>query len=258
MDLKRELLEVLDNPARVWDAVLANLATEPRMSLLVFVTCTTPITLVRWQEAVARVSADAAVRFEASLRVLDDSFVHTYKEDTSPKGDARYYANFRNPSMDDFCADYLDRNVGIAVNIAVHDPAFHQIRRLIQLGTAFAPVQPSRYARPRRHPNIYEALIAHPSVLFNRLFDIMPSDSHMSTEQTRILTAVLTLFSQARTISDRELSVARTRILPLFRELSFNSSRDDFLFSNLDDSSRARMIQKLLGEEFDAFYGAPG
>ena len=75
MDLKAELLSVLNNPASVWDAVLTNLANEPRLSLLVFTTCKTPVSMIAWQEAVARLSSDAALRFEASLRVLDDSFV---------------------------------------------------------------------------------------------------------------------------------------------------------------------------------------
>ena len=49
MDLTSELLAVLDNPARVWEAVVANLANEPRIALLVFATCKTPISLVEWQ-----------------------------------------------------------------------------------------------------------------------------------------------------------------------------------------------------------------
>src|SRR5262249_23495733 len=157
---KAELLEVLDNPARVWDAVLTNLAPEPRMSLLVLTTCTTPCSLVSWQAALARVSPDAAMRFEVSLRVLDDSFVRTFRT----RGRV-LMADFRNPSMDDFCAGYLDKNVGIATNVASHDPELQQIERLVQLGSALA-VEGShpRRRRPQRYQNIYEALISDPSI----------------------------------------------------------------------------------------------
>ena len=130
MDLEAELVGVLDNPARVWDAVVTNLATEPRLALLVLTTCLTPISMVGWQEAVARVSTDAALRFEASLRVLDDSFVTTTRRLSS------HYVEYRNPSMDDFCAGYLDRNVGIATTVAISRPTLYQLRRLIELGTA--------------------------------------------------------------------------------------------------------------------------
>lgn len=262
MDLKTELLKVLDNPAQVWDAVLTNLATEPRMSLLILATCATPITLVHWQEAVARVSAEAAVQFEASLRVLDDSFVRTFKEENKPARDASYRADFRNPSMDDFCAGHLDRNVGIAINVAARNPTLHQIRRLVDLGTEYAPYESDQhFPRPRKCPNIYEALIAHPSVLFNRLLELMPVSAFLAApsieqgEQTEIVELNLILFSQAHTVSDKDFSVAQARMAPLIRELKFGPFRaNHLLYRILGNRSTVLMMESLLGDEFRDFH----
>ena len=262
MDLKTELLQVLDNPTQVWDAVLTNLATEPRMSLLILATCTTPITLVHWQEAVARVSAEAAVQFEASLRVLDDSFVRTFKEENKPGRDASYRADFRNPSMDDFCAGHLDRNVGIAINVAARNPTLRQIRRLVDLGTEYAPYESDQhYPRPRKYPNIHEALIAHPSVLFNRLLEIMPASASLAplsieqVEQTEIIELNLILFSQAHTVNDKDFSVAQARMAPLIRELKFGSFMvSHLLYRILGNRSTILVMESLLGDEFRDFY----
>lgn len=257
MDLTTELLEVLNNPTRVWHAVVTNLANEPRLSLLVFATCTTPINLVGWQEAVARISAEAAVRFEAALRVLDDSFVETYREELLPWGkrDPGYMVKFRNPSMDDFCAAYLDSNVGIASNIASREPALHQIRRLIELGSARATDELNETNQyRRRYPNIYEALISNPTILLSRLFSMMPSDTLLTNRQAEIITVILTLLSQARNINDGDFSAARARIKPLLRDLGFDNSHNSFLYTNLDNAPRVRILSRLLGDQYEDFY----
>ncbi len=256
MDLKAQLLEALNNPARVWDSVLTNLAAEPRMTLLVFTTCTTPVSMISWQEAVARISVDSAMRFEASLRVLDDSFITIHRRDVLGRSDGAYYASFRNPSMDDFCASYLDRNVGTAVTVASRQPVLPQIDRLITLGTVRVPLgsEPSD-PRPRKYPNIHEALIARPSLLLGRLMEIMPVESDVSDEQTGVAKSILGLLSQATHVSGADLAVIRARMTPLFMELEVGLQYDAFLYSVLDFAPRARALANLLEDNFEQLYG---
>jgi hypothetical protein len=255
VDLKAQLLEALNNPARVWDAVLTNLAAEPRMTLLVFTTCMTPVSMISWQEAVARLSADSAMRFEASLRVLDDSFITVHRRDAIGRSDGLYYASFRNPSMDDFCAGYLDRNVGIAVTVASHQPVLPQINRLITLGTARVPFEsnPSDF-RPSKYPNIHEALITRPSLLLGRLMEIMPVESNISDEQIEVAQSILILLSQASHVSSTDLAAIRARMAPLFKEVEFGLEYDSFLYTVLDVPPRARALANLLEDDFEQLY----
>jgi hypothetical protein len=250
VDLTSELRAVLDNPATVWDAVVTNLANEPRIALLVLTTCKTPISLVEWQEALSRVSIDAAVKFESSLRVLDDSFVKIQRAHNI------YRAEFRNPSMDDFCAGYLDRNVGIATTVASRKPALQQIGRLIELGTAQKPVDVATYKgfRQRKFVNIYEALISDPSVLLERLLEIMPDDSRMSDSLSVPTSHVLTLLSQASHVPEKWQSAARARLSPTMLALDFNSGNDRFIYFALVDHARARALSRLLGSSFETLY----
>lgn len=255
MDLGAKLLEALDNPASVWDAVLTNLTAEPRMGLLIFTTCSTPVTLVDWQEAVARISSDAAIRFEASLRVLDDNFVTTYKlDDRSRRNESRYEADYRNPFMDDFCADYLDRNVGLAISVSTKEPALHQVKRLVQLGTSYAPMRRgASLPRGRQYPNIYDALIAKPSVLLKRLMDLLPADSHTTSSFAQIAELSFMLIAHARSVADTEMDLVRAHLSPHLRGITFGSM-NPFLSRVLSGYSTARVVREILEDDFGDFY----
>jgi hypothetical protein len=206
--------------------------------------------LVEWQEALSRISTDAAVKFESSLRVLDDSFVKIHRTRNV------YRTEFRNPSMDDFCAGYLDRNVGIATTVASHKPALHQISRLIELGTVLKPIDVATYKgfRERKFVNIYEALISDPSVLIERLFAIMPDDSQMSDALSAPTRHVLTLLSQANHVPEKLLSATRARLSPTMLALNFGSGNDRFIYFALDDRARALALSRLLATSFETLY----
>ena len=195
-------------------------------------------------------STNAAVKFESSLRVLDDSFVKIERSRNAHR------AVFRNPSMDDFCAGYLDRNVGIATTVASHKPALQQIGRLVELGTVMKPTEASTFKgfRERKFVNIYEALISDPSVLLERLFEIMPDDSQMSEALSVPTRHVLTLLTQAKHVPDKLRSTARARISPTVLTLEFGSGNDQFIYFALDDRVRALELSRLLTVSFDMLY----
>lgn len=212
MDLKTELLAVLDNPSSVWNAIVGGLPTETRTALLVLTTCEVPLSIVTWQEAVARISADAAVRFEIALRRLDDTFVLTSRKRHG------YFVDYRNPSMQDFCVEHLDSNVGLAVRVATQEPSLGQIQRLIDLGTA-APIVRSR---GKRYPNIHEALVARPDLLLNRLLDLMSERPDLSERDGQICSLILTLAGTARKLGDSRTAILRASIVPLLLTANFN------------------------------------
>jgi hypothetical protein len=254
MDLKSELLQVLDDPSRVWESVLANLAPEPRISILVFTTCPTPISIVHWQEAIARVSPQAAVVFEASLKTLDDSFVSISRPDSPIRSETSWMADFRNPTMDDFCSGYLDRNVGVVVDIATKLPVFRQAQRIAELGIAYVPVDLNSSApRPRRHPNIYESLIADPTILLNRFLDLMPEEDQLTGSVGDLIPTILNLMSHARVIRDEDFGKVRDRVRPVLDQLSFGARFNSLLYRLLDVSPVAVQLAKILGPDLERF-----
>lgn len=255
MDLKSELLRALNNPASVWDAILANLTNEPRLSLLVFTTCETPISLIAWQEAVARLSPDAAMRFEASLRVLDDSFVRVTKVAANRRHGAYWSVKFRNPSMDDFCAGYLDRNVGIVTNVVDCKPSLRQIARLVELGTAYAPLpEVGQFPRDRQYPNIYEAIMARPALLLARLLELLPEESAAYPASAAIMKHILTVMSQAREVLHSDFQTVQARLRPLIKTMRFGAAHNGFLYAALDNPPRAKLLRRLLDQDYEDFY----
>jgi hypothetical protein len=239
VDLEAELLSVLNDPGRVWGGVVNNLEVGPRLLLLVFTTCKTPLSLTSWQAAVARVSTDTAVSFEAALRALDDSFV------SIDKGWDGLSAEFRNPSMDDFCAAYLNDNNGIAVQVAATGPTYLQIERLLELGTA-------RRQRQLVHPNLHRALIAESDLLFNRLLDLLPDDSVASFRRWPIVQSILNLLGQQSPAAVSSLDRARSSLAAYFDGVTF-SSRGYELHRLMEDRESVVGLAYLLGARMEGF-----
>jgi len=243
MELERELLEVLDNPTRVWRSIMNNLAIEAQICLYTFATCETPLDIVEWQAAVARVNLEAAVKFEASLRVLDDTFITTHKG-----GDGLHYAIFRNPSMDDFCASHLDANSGFATSVATYNPSLEQVRRLIDLASARDPEDRSR----PRHANLHAVLVTNPEILVGRLLELVP----ISFERPEFFSPVHT-FIKFLSLSDiskqPRLPEIRARLAPALLRMSFHTNAVD-LYELLDNRRLAITTSTLLGQAFEGFY----
>lgn len=246
MDLKNEFLAVLDNPSSVWEAILNNLANEPRVALMTLATCHTPVNIVDWQAAVARISLDSAVQFEASMRVLDDSFVTLRRSRTK-----RHYANFRNPSMDDFCAAHLNGNVGFAVRVASHNPSLSQIQRLIELGSASTIFRGK--TRRRTHGNIHSALIANPTLLYEALLHHIPQPRVINADFNAVITQMISLIVAHDSRSNFNVSEIRSTLLPGLMQLNFTWDSST-LFKLLDSPMNAETLVWILGDHLEEFH----
>jgi len=166
-------------------------------------------------------------------------------------------ADFRNPSMDDFCATYLDRNVGIAITVASHEPTLSQIRRLIQLGSAFVEQKSQGgRTRQRQYLNIYEALIADPAILMRRLLELLPKEPTPSRKFLSVVQSILTLYSQARYIPDSVEDIVKARLAPVFREIKFDSDINYYLGTILDAFPMAQALSDVLGADFESMYSS--
>lgn len=236
MDLEKELLAALENPEAVWGAMIQAFAPETRTALLVLATHKTPIEIAVWQDAVGRVDVGASTRFEASLRVLDDLFISTRRDHRG------YLVDFRNPSMDDFCVDYIERNASIAIAIAQHAPSLQQVLRLVALGIARMDAGGSP-----RYPNLARALIASPDLLLNRLA------AERGGDQTRALAAMADVLLNAgkTALATHRMSAERLRDAILAVDFVTDAG---LLYALLDRRPRARLVQRILGPEFDGFY----
>jgi hypothetical protein len=246
MDLKNELLAVLDNPSRVWEAILNNLAEEPRVALMTFATCRTPIDIVDWQAALARVNVSSAAQFEAALRVLDDSFVTLNR--SKIKG---HYANFRNPSMDDFCAAHLDKNVGFALSVASKGPSLGQIQRLIELGSATTINRGN--VRRKTHGQIHSALITDPNLLYKALLGHLPEPGVTNVDFRDVITQMVSLIVACGDNSKFDVSEIRSAIIPGLLRVDFGWY-STALFNLLDNSANASTLIWILGNHLETFY----
>lgn len=264
MDLNIELRRVLDNPESVYEEVVTNLATEARVTLMVLTSCKAPVDIVELQAAVARVSVEAATRFEASLRALDDAFLSLERRGTS-----RHAAQFRNPSIDDFCCAYLNKNAGFALTVAAKEPSFDQLRRLIELSTAPVAARRGFWAEgfglpeppPRRHsggrwmyPDLHAALVNNPTLLLGKLLTRLERAATSSGGEFRDTVLALVDVVGAGD-PDRVASPAalRSLLVPALLEIDFQNGTG-LLWSLLDDRRRAQVTKWLLADRYDDFY----
>lgn len=242
MDIEEELISVLNNPQDVWSAIVDNLEADAKTSLLVFTTCTTPVSMTRWQEAVARVSTDAAVNFLGAVRILDDMFIKIEKSSNDV-----LTVDFRNPSMDDFCANYLDAHSGMAVTVASKDPANGQIKRLLELGTA------SEGGRIQ-YRSLNEALVRRPSLLLDRCLDILPPLDATSFWHRNLYKSVATLIGNAQKLGERDLARVNSALAPRLLEINFRSLSAYVVEALFADSASAKGLKVILADDFDLFY----
>ncbi len=267
MDLNAELRRVLDNPESVYEEIVTNLSSEARVTLMVFTSCRTPVDIVELQAAVARVSVEAATRFEASLRVLDDAFVSLEKHGTS-----RHAADFRNPSIEDFCCAYLNKNAGFALTVAAKKPSFEQLRRLIELSTAPVargsarsrawaarsgspePLSPRTPSGSRwMYPDLHAALVEDPALLIGSLLPLLPSVTVPSEEFRDVALALIDVVGADDPERVASPAALRSRLVPVLLKLDFQNHAG-MLWALLDNRRRAQVTEWLLADRFEVFY----
>lgn len=253
MDLKTELIRVLDNPSRFWDAMVANLDREPRICLLTLATCKLPLSLVGWQEAVARVSTDAAARFDAAIRVLDDSFVVSDRDQMG-----QHFVSFRNPSVEEFISAQLDANVGFAKTVAESSPSLNQVQRIMQLGTARKRIPDGEIAAQKKlyefaYPNINQSLLHVPTTLVGRMLEIVPVEPGPIWRTAEDVLTFVQLVGGGSLLRLPDAEPARERLSAHLRVLTFQRQQN-ILYQLLDDSRNAKTVREVLGDQFNDFY----
>jgi len=244
MDLREELLAVLSKPSRLWDSLVENLSSEPRVCLFVLATFPTPVDIIDWQQGVTKVSPEASVRFEAAIRALDDNFARIDRDQSG-----KTMVAFRNPSVEEFAAAQLDRNAGFATTVAANEPSLAQVVRLVQLGTA------RRVGRGRNfaYPNLHGAVIENPSALTDRLLALLPQVDRPSDSWTSVMLALMNLVGEGRLSHMAESAAVKDRLASILQSMSFNKDTG-LLFKLLDDDRHANTVAIVLGDGFDEFY----
>ena len=235
MDLTQELVAALDNPEEVWGSLIEGFEPETRTALLLLATHKTPVELPDWQASIARVDVKASTRFEAALRTLDDLFVSTRRIGH------RHAVDFRNPSMDDFCVDYIDRNVGIVVEVARRDPSLQQVVRLVALATA------SDAKGNRSYPNLSTALIAEPGVLLDRLVALRGDDERVA------LSAIADVLATLQSATIARYTKAAECLRDGLAAVDFATGQR-LIYALLDQRRRARLIRRIMGADFEEYY----
>lgn len=243
MNIESELLAVLDNPAQIWEAMLANFPPHTRLAMTIFASCSTPITLVAWQNAISRVDPSSATRFEESLRTLDDNFIRIIRDKHQT-----HSATFRNPSIDDFCAGYLEKNSGLVNAVLAAAPDVEQIERLVQLATARHPDRP----RERRYPNLASVVVDEPGAASDRLVSVAQSSGplHKRVMIVGVLLDVMAVWNEQQRRSAQD---ATTQVHAAL-DAAAKAPHWPGLYAVLDTMSRARVIPAVLGPAYGDWY----
>jgi len=104
MALADDILAVLDNPTHMWSHALRELSQESQRLFLTLSLLPQPILIDDLQIAYSAQSFNRTEPFLDSLRALDDSFISI-----SAGTRDRRWVDFRNPSLLDFCEEYLNQ-----------------------------------------------------------------------------------------------------------------------------------------------------
>lgn len=139
MDLSKALKDVLDNPEEVWNTVVASLAPMPRAALMTLVLTGTPQDLTYWRSVVARRHPDSALSFESIVKILDDTFIQLGRSRSNPFAFSPMRVAFRNPGVEDFCINYLERNADFIFSASASFKSLGELKRITQLILAKQP-----------------------------------------------------------------------------------------------------------------------
>ena len=244
MDLKAELLNALDNPEQIWETMLGNFPDHTRLAAIVFATCSTPVLLTDWQHAVVQVNQLASTRFEDALRTLDDNFVNVRRV----VAETGFEATFRNPSIDDFCAAYLERNTGIVISILRSNPSMQQLDRMIKLGTA----KSIDGTQGRRYPNLAHAITARPGPTSEALVAL--AERREPLGQRVELAGMLLDLHAFWSPTDRANALDVTGAIVDILRIAFTENDWGALYQIVDVAERAAALPLIVGAEFDQWY----
>jgi hypothetical protein len=239
VDLGDQILEVLDDPSMVWARILDNMAAGPRNCFLVLATCLTPITTTEWQDAVGRVDVPAALHFEASMRVLDDTFTTSRR-----RRGGSFEVDYLNPSIDDLAASYLDKHVAMVGNVIASGATNAQIQRLLNIASATTLANSvTRW----RYDNLYRIVIASPAPLIETLAGRLTDDSsNPALDQQRVLTLIVSLLWRTGKPMEHITPALASSLQAKLEALSLSAWGRRFTRSLFAEAGRVRTLQQIL------------
>jgi hypothetical protein len=161
MNLRDELLAVLDDPSHMWSHALRQLSRDSQRLFLALTLLPKPVSVEALRTAHTAQGVTIDESFLDSLRLLDDSFVSI----DGPPG--RQVVNFRNPSLQDFANAYIDKNPEW-LDLLLRGPRFRE--QIVNVfGLAMARLEDSakgnsKWAHIKKQKNLKEGNPRYPGV----------------------------------------------------------------------------------------------
>jgi hypothetical protein len=243
VNIEEQLVQSLDKPEHLWQSMLSNFPSSTQMSILVLPSCATPVDLVAWQAAVSKVDTSASTHFEQALRTLDDMFITIKRPPLWPYSTARRTAEFRNPSIEEFCVQYLNNNAGVVNTILTSSPTFVQVDRVLTLGFSRIPA-----TRDYQYPNI-AALLRRPGGVAASAITRFLRKRPEGFSQVVASAIDLYLELDARTRRAEAEMVEQCRALLL--RIDFSTP---WHFKIVDYPARVRMLPEIMSDELQGWY----
>lgn len=134
MPLADEILRVLDDPTYMWSHALREASQDSQRLFLTLPLLPQPISTDDLQVAYSAQKFSQTETFLDSLRALEDSFISI---GASVKG--RRLVNFRNPSLQDFAQEYLNRHTDWLDRLLSKPVYYEQIINVYNLAMSRLP-----------------------------------------------------------------------------------------------------------------------
>lgn len=189
MSLAEDLLAVLNDPTYMWSHALRQSSRDSQRLFLTMPLLPQPILVDDLQVAYSSQKFNQAESFLDSLRALEDSFI-TIDAGTQD----RRWARFRNPSLQDFSHEYLNKYSDWLDGLLSEPVFYDQIIRVYEIAMSrlpavrkISPGPPPRLVRnegPIKFPEIRSWVVRHHNYLIDKAMSLALSGSE--TEAVRL------------------------------------------------------------------------
>ena len=190
MSLADEILRVLDDPTYMWSHALKEVSQDGRRLFLTLPLLPQPISTDELQVAYSTQKFNPAETFLDSLRALEDSFISI---EAGVGGDR--LVNFRNPSLQDFSQEYLNRYTDWLDRLLSNPVFYEHVINVYNLAMSRLPGSRKVSAR-RPHQTVYQEgelrflgirawVITHHQRLLGKAIDLALSDSKIRIRYPR-------------------------------------------------------------------------
>lgn len=243
------LLEVLNNPTRMWSHALKELSADAQRLFLTMVLLPMPVLAELLQVAYTSQAVSKSEPFMDSLRSIEGSFVAIKNSRFFPSVD------FRNPSLHDFANRYVDDNSDVLDALLSVPVLFEQIITTFNLAMAQTEhrvntVTRKRVDSPPKFPKIKGWVERHADKLIScaiELFDTEPVTAVVYWKHSRIrqLLSLIAVYGLplASAESEKLRAAARVAMSPLDR----SSAEEAMQF--LKDPAFKNLLDRILQED---------